>query len=125
VSAWLLRICSNLCLDRIKARSRRPEATYWGLANETDALTDDGTADPTAAAERSELSAQVRSALSRMPEGHRMVLVLREFEELTYAEMAQVIGCSVASVKLRLHRARKCLKAQFDAVTTQGKDVAE
>jgi RNA polymerase sigma-70 factor (ECF subfamily) len=49
-----------------------------------------------------------------LPERHRIVLVLRDIEGLSYEEMAQALSCTVSSVKNRLHRARKLFRERLD-----------
>lgn len=96
-STWLYRIVINRCLN---ARcSHRP----W------DRLTEpmlDGAGDPAEIAERRERWHAVAEAMRSLPGEQRAALVLREFEGLSYAEIAQVLGITVAAVKGRVHRAR-------------------
>ena len=57
------------------------------------------------------LTAQaVSRAIAALPAHHRTVVLLRDVEGLSYGEMAQALGCSLAAVKVRLHRARQVLR---------------
>jgi RNA polymerase sigma-70 factor (ECF subfamily) len=97
-STWLYRITTNRCLNIIAAR--RPSETL----DETRA--GDRRDDPaTRAQQREELSA-LTASIGRLPAEQRAALVLREFEGLSYDEVADVLQISLAAVKGRIHRAR-------------------
>ena len=98
VSTWLYRIVTRRCLDVIAAR--RPTDTLDTLELETPA------GDPAQTAEQHERLAAVTRAIALLPGEQRAALVLREFEGLSYQELADVLGISVPAVKGRIHRAR-------------------
>ena len=116
LKTWLLRICTNLCRDRIKSKSRHKEVLYDPHDVPADLFWDTDAIDPHEVAERSQMVAVVRSALKGMPEDQRNIIMLREVEDLSYEEIAEVIGCSRASVKLRLFRARQRLRERVDCL---------
>ena len=98
VSTWLYRIVTRRCLDLITAR--RPANKF-----------DESQIEPAGAdlSQDAEHRAQLRAvvnAIAGLPADQRAVLVLREFEGLSYEQLAEVLGTSVAAVKGRLHRAR-------------------
>lgn len=68
-----------------------------------------GTADPEAPMIENETVQQVRAAIDRLPEHFRAALVLCEYEQMPYVEIAEVLNCSVPQVKTWLHRGRKQL----------------
>ena len=115
LQTWLLRICANLCRDRIKSWERRkvsynsdlPEP-LWSSAHE-DTI-------PHVALERAETNALILRALHGLPAGHREVIVLHDIEDLNYEEIARILGCSHASAKLRVFRARRKLKERVTAL---------
>ena len=74
--------------------------------------------DPHDVLERSQTTAAVRSALRGMPVDQRDIIILRDMEDLSYEEIAEVMGCSRASVKLRLFRARRRLKERVESLLT-------
>ena len=115
---WLLRICANLCRDRLKTRDRRKEVLYDPqMAPEP--MFDDSTAvDPYKVLEQAETNLLLRTALRGMPVDQRDIIVLRDMEDLSYEEIADIIGCSRASVKLRLFRARRRLKERVESLMT-------
>jgi len=68
-----------------------------------------------------ESRAVLETALTRLPDDYRAVLVLRDVEELSNEEAAQALGDSVASVKSRLHRARMALREQLTRAFTDAR----
>jgi RNA polymerase sigma-70 factor, ECF subfamily len=96
VSTWLYRIVTRRCLDVIAAR--RPTED---LQIELDAGVD-----PADTAEQRERLRAVTRAIAGLPDEQRAALVLREFEGLSYDQVADVLNTSVSAVKGRIHRAR-------------------
>lgn len=104
---WVLRITANQCKDFLKKR-RLDTVSY------NDALEAEHAASPILgpehAVEAKELGEAITAALSQLPFKHRTAFVLREFEGMTYEEMARVMGCNLGTVMSRLHHARKKLQ---------------
>jgi RNA polymerase sigma-70 factor (ECF subfamily) len=116
VATWLHRIAMNLCVNYIRdrVRHRRVEGPSIddGGPNErplADTLPERRPGPPSLM-ERDDVSRRLRAALSEMDEIHRDVLVLREFEGLSYEEIARVLDIHVDAVGVRLLRARNQLK---------------
>jgi RNA polymerase sigma-70 factor (ECF subfamily) len=97
ISTWLYRIVTRRALDKIA--SRRSTGTL-------DEVEVEAGPDPAQAAEDQERLRAVRRAIATLPPDQRAALVLREFEGLSYQEVAQVLGASVPAIKTRIHRAR-------------------
>ena len=115
---WLLRICANLCRDRIKSRERKPEILFDHTAS-ADLLEGEPLGeDPHMVLERSHDREVLRRALRGLPTDQRDIIVLRDMQDLSYEEIAEVFGCSRASVKLRLFRARRRLKERVESLMT-------
>lgn len=70
--------------------------------------------DPAKIAETNEVRQLVRRAIDRLPEDYRVVVTLRDIQELPTAEVAQMLGISEGAVRVRLHRARQALKSLLD-----------
>jgi RNA polymerase sigma-70 factor (ECF subfamily) len=98
---WLSTIVRNTCRD---ARAKRRPLV--GL--EADRLTSQ-TPSPLAALDAAESKARVQRALTALDESHREVIVMRHFEGLSYAEMAEALAVPEGTVMSRLYRARKAL----------------
>ncbi len=100
---WLLRIARNVALDHLKRKSTTSEqATEPGAI---DGRVSAATRDPAEAAARREAAALLRSAIYALPPEERAVFLLRHDQELTYAEVADALGCSVRTAKYRMKAA--------------------
>ena len=99
---WFRSILRNGCLDRLRSPRRRK-----AVLSEEELVEP---ADASAEVEREELSANIRRALDALSPEHREILVLKEIEELSYAEMAQAIGIPEGTVASRVYHARLALK---------------
>jgi len=119
LSTWLHRIVVNAALMKLRSRRARPEESIEDLLPEFEA---DGHISVPASdwvpAEtlllRDEVKQLVRASIDRLPETYRTVLLLRDIEELTTEETAEVLGITTAAVKVRLHRARQALRGLID-----------
>jgi len=106
-STWLHRITVNLCLSR----KRRKVIVSEPLDDHVLVRSPDP--GPVACLERTETIATVRRVLDAMPAHYRVLIVLRDMEGRSYEETACVLGCSVESVRTRLHKARKLLREKM------------
>lgn len=111
-STWLYKITTNLCLNEIR-RKRLETVSLDDLAEETNDFIDARQIPPDIALERKELAFCVKKAVESLPEKQRMALILREYDDLSYKEIAEVMRCSVASVQSRLQRAKANLKGKL------------
>ncbi len=116
LGSWLHRIAVNASLMRLRSRKRRPEESIEELLP---AFKDDGHArieprdfSPSALqqVESRETREFVRSCIDRLPDMYRVVLLLRDIEEMDTSEAAEVLGVTEGVVKVRLHRARHALR---------------
>jgi RNA polymerase sigma-70 factor, ECF subfamily len=102
---WLLTIGSNYCIDRLRRRRMSwltlDDVAFWLTSAEPG---------PEHLALADERRAAVQRALQRLPETYRGVTVLRYWHDLSYLEIAEALGLTEATVKTRLHRARKLLE---------------
>ena len=111
---WMTRIVINLCLDQLRKQKRQRTESIEEMNEESGGVERQMpiiTANPTAGLERAELRQRIDRALSQLSHEHRTVLVLHEFEELEYKEIAKVMGCSIGTVMSRLFYARRKLAA--------------
>lgn len=116
LSTWMHRIVVNKALDMIRARQRRPEDAIDDLlprflpnGNHTQRFIS-WPSDAEEAIDRQRTGAMVHAAIDDLPESFRLVLLLRDIEELSTEEAAQALGITPNAVKLRLHRARLALR---------------
>ena len=104
VSTWLLKIATRLALQQIQRRRIVTET----LEAATDTVPASGSADATA--HRAALGRAIERAVAELPPPHRAAFVLREYEGLDYAEIADVLQIDLGTVKSRLNRARTALR---------------
>jgi RNA polymerase sigma-70 factor (ECF subfamily) len=104
---WMLRITANQCKDYLKKR-RLPTVAMEDLGGAEQ--TASRAARPDEALGASELGASIQAALEQLSHKHKTAFILREFEGLSYEEMAQAMNCSMGTVMSRLHHARKKLQ---------------
>lgn len=104
---WLLKICVNLCRDRNRRRERQ-HLSYESTLHDVPA--DHAIHDPSAAVERAETVRTILRALHGIPVPLREILILHEIEGLDAQEIAAVLGCTPATARMRLCRARRTLK---------------
>ncbi len=113
--AWLLRIAHNLCCNRLRDMKRQSTESLEEMAErENGGFEPASDEDLQAHVEREELQRKVREVLARLPEDYRTMLVLRDFEQLSYEEISHITGLTIANVKSRLHRARLAFKRLFE-----------
>ncbi len=104
---WLMRITANQCKDYLK--KRRLETVSFDDSR----LAEDAPSHvlpPDRSLEAREIGEAVQKALDKLSHKHRTAFILREFEGLSYEDMAQVMNCSIGTVMSRLHHARKKLQ---------------
>lgn len=114
-ATWLYRLTSNACIDFLRREKRR-----GGGLSMTVSLDDDDEErqvelpdlrySPEAEAQRSEVRQALRDGLRSLSEEHRKVLVLRELDGLSYAEIGALLGLEEGTVKSRIARARLALR---------------
>lgn len=113
-STWLYRIVRNKCLNVIDQRKRRK--TDPMEIDDSQPWVPLDTVTPEQEVLRSEQSEILHTALGKLKESYRTILILRELRELSYEEITEVLGCTLGRVKSRLHEARKALKAELERI---------
>ena len=111
---WMTRIVINLCLDQLRRQKRQRAESIEALDEESGGVERQMpvvTVNPTSGLERAELRQRIDRALGQLSHEHRTVLVLHEFEEMEYKEIAKTMGCSIGTVMSRLFYARRKLAA--------------
>ena len=117
---WLYRIAVNLCVDQ-----RRREAKHAEVALETDergegplpSLPDGPRPDqPFERTRDAEIAHRVQAAMAELTPEHRAVILLREVEGLSYAEIGEVLDCPKGTVMSRLHYARRQMQARLQGL---------
>ena len=111
-TTWLYAIATNLARDRMRWRSRHPVVALEDASVEGVSLLDAAKEErtPRDHAESAEISEAVRRAVADLPEELRLPFVLAQYEDLSHAQIAAILNCSVKAVETRIYRARKQLK---------------
>jgi len=111
---WMTRIVINLCLDQLRKQKRQRSESLEAMDEESGGVERQMPAmvvNPTERLERAELRQRIDTALTQLSQEHRTALVLHEFEEMEYKEIARVMECSIGTVMSRLFYARRKLAA--------------
>ncbi|HMR10408.1 MAG TPA: sigma-70 family RNA polymerase sigma factor [Polyangiaceae bacterium] len=122
LGTWVYRIAVNLCKNRIKYLARRHEGAQQELEphaersplSEAKGVTFGDVARPDHMVEGMQAERIVQIAMQELDADFREVLVLRDVEDLTYEEIAEITGLADGTVKSRIHRARSMLKARVE-----------
>jgi RNA polymerase sigma-70 factor (ECF subfamily) len=108
---WLYRIAANAAKNHLVAKGRRPGAD--ATIEDAEGFDEGGllseSASPEALAMGGELADVVESALNALPDELKAALMLREFDGLSYDDIADVLGCPVGTVRSRIFRAREAI----------------
>lgn len=117
-STWLFSIATNLCRNFIRWRKRHPtesiEEAKEALPNSKLAHLPSETGSPSDHALSNETSNAVREAISTLPEDLREAILLFEYQDLSYQEIARISECSPKAVETRLYRAREILRKKLE-----------
>jgi RNA polymerase sigma-70 factor (ECF subfamily) len=110
---WWLRIVRNTCFTMLERQRNGPSMAEFDDAGFEAALgaSEPSTSDPAALLQRQRTRAVVDAAIRALPPALREVIVLREFEDLEYAAIADVVGVPIGTVMSRLSRARDKLRS--------------
>jgi len=122
-STWLYSIASHHCLNSLAARRRRPASASGGATGSRGTVEDDpptavdrlanGAPRADAILERAELARIVQAELRNLRRDHRLILILRDIQGLSYEEIAETLRLELGTVRSRLHRARMEMKARL------------
>ena len=113
-STWLYRIVRNKCINVIDQRKRRK--TDPMEIDDSQPWVPLDTTTPEQEALHTEQREILHTALGKLKESYRTILILRELRELSYEEIAEILNCTLGRVKSRLHEARKALKAELERI---------
>jgi RNA polymerase sigma-70 factor (ECF subfamily) len=111
---WMTRIVINLCLDQLRKHKRQRTESIEAMDQDSGGVERQMpvvTVNPTEGLERVELRQRIDRALAKLSYEHRTVLVLHEFEEMEYKEIAKAMECSIGTVMSRLFYARRKMAA--------------
>ena len=123
-STWLFTIANNLALNHLRSKGRNPSVPLGGASGSQPvspvAQHSSAARAPLGPDAQAELSDLVREALAILNEDQKMAVLLNKFEEMSYAEIADVMGRSPAAIKSLLARARNQLREQLEPYLLTG-----
>jgi RNA polymerase sigma-70 factor (ECF subfamily) len=124
-STWLFTIARNLCLNEIRRRSRHPADSLEARHSEQEdqplpQFEDKKTVSPPERLLHGELDEKITEAVAALPENQRLAIALCRQEELSYEDIARVLGCSLSATKSLIHRGRETLKQRLKPYLQSG-----
>jgi RNA polymerase sigma-70 factor (ECF subfamily) len=118
VKAWLYTILRNIRRNQIRQRRTMPKLVELDAFENAADLVIDSARDPHSLYVNKVQKQQVRAALHQLPEEYRGIIVLREYADLSYQEIASLLNCPLGTVMSRLARARSKLGTLLSAAQT-------
>jgi RNA polymerase sigma-70 factor, ECF subfamily len=116
-TTWIYRIATNLCLNELKSAHRRRWFPFHRSDEDEGSSIEETLSDGSPSAEdlvlTREQSRRISDALRDLPANQRMALVLKRYDDLSYQEIAQILGCSVSAVESLLVRAKRTLQEKL------------
>jgi RNA polymerase sigma-70 factor (ECF subfamily) len=109
--SWLFTILRNIWLNQVRQRSAAPKMVELDVDESTLGMAVEASKDPHALYVSKVERDQVREAIRQLPDEFREIIVLREYEELSYQEIATLLDCPAGTVMSRLGRARSKLRS--------------
>ncbi len=120
---WLSRIVTNLCLDELRRQKRARTDSIEAMEEATNPVENRmelETVDPINGLDRKELRERIDAALAKLSDKHRTVIVLYEFEQLEYREIAEKMDSSIGTVMSRLFYARRRMASLLNETLKRG-----
>ncbi len=116
-TTWIYRITKNLCFNELKSSRRKKWFSFHQSDDQSGETIEDRLSDAAPSAEdlllEKERSRQISEALQSLPDNQRMALILKRYDDLSYQEIAQILGCSVSAVESLLVRAKRSLQEKL------------
>ncbi len=117
-SGWLYKITANLCIDHLRRQRMKTLSLDEPMEGQDGTLPrelQDRGSRPDEDSERSEMRGAIQTAIARLPEHYRVILLLRHQDQLSYEEIAATLAIPLGTVKARIHRAREGLREYLQA----------
>jgi RNA polymerase sigma-70 factor (ECF subfamily) len=116
-TTWIYRITANLCFNELKSAHRKKWLQFLRSEADHEVQTEEDFPNSSPSPEdllmAKERSRQISDALQNLPPNQRMALVLKRYDELSYQEIAQILGCSASAVESLLVRAKRTLQEKL------------
>jgi len=123
-STWAYTVVRNGCISRLRKRrgwlSFSREQDPEGEGDPVEWQVADAGPGPGEQAQRKEMGRWVQAAVGKLPLSQKEAIVLREYHGLSYAQIAEVLGCSMENVKILIFRAREALRKELAPILKEG-----
>lgn len=120
-STWLFTITTNVCRDELRKRQRRLQAQSLSEPVQFDdgeverEIADDSMAPEVMSLHR-EMQDEIQAVIEQLPSEQKEAIILREFQGLSYEEIAEISGVAVGTIKSRISRARQSMKKELSTL---------
>jgi RNA polymerase sigma-70 factor (ECF subfamily) len=108
---WLSQIAAHHCIDKLRRRKHEKSSSLEEV--DVNGLLDHATPSALSEVLRNEAEGQIRQALARLPEKHRIVLVLHYYNRMRYSQIANTLNMSLSAVRVRIFRAKRFLRSKL------------
>lgn len=120
LSTWIYRIATNLAIDKMRTPSFKQSVQSTPLNEQVEIegkviWIGEAALSAHQEVERQEMNSCIRGFVENLPESYRTVLVLSELEDMKNSDIAEILDITLATVKIRLHRAKEALKKELQA----------
>lgn len=122
-STWLYRVTVNTALDEVRKRKHRPDSSPQEMPDQEgekilfiESIRDPKTDSPDTVLAKKELASLIQKEVDRLPEKFRLPMILYQFKEMSYREIAQMIGITEKAVEKRLYHAKEQLRKRLQTV---------
>ncbi|OGX07413.1 MAG: hypothetical protein A2Z88_11400 [Omnitrophica WOR_2 bacterium GWA2_47_8] len=121
-STWLYTVVHHAAIDRLRRRKRN--VSMWFQKESGGELEEfqipDPKQDPGQDAQKEDMKINIQMAVNKLPADQKEALILREYQDLSYEEIGQILNCSLSNVKVLIFRAREQLRKDLSAVLKEG-----
>ena len=121
-STWLYTVAHNLCIEKLRKGKRSIQISFYTADGEKAPEFPDLSPGPAETAAGREMAGVVRGAVERLPFQYRTAILLREYENLEYVQIAEVMGVTLAAVKTLIFRGREKLREDLLPLVKGGPD---
>ena len=115
-STWLYTITKNICFNELR---KKKSVTIFSIEDEMLPELPSLDANPVSKLEEAEVRQRVLDAVKALPANLRIAVILLKYHDLSYEEVADILGCTVNAVKLRVHRAKKFLAKSIGYISKE------
>ena len=115
-STWLYTITKNICFNELR---KKKSVTIFSIEDEMLPELPSLDANPVSKLEEAEVRKRVLDAVKALPANLRIAVILLKYHDLSYEEVADILGCTVNAVKLRVHRAKKFLAKSIGYISKE------